>query len=73
MKIVFLDAKTLGRDIDLSIFKEFGEVEFFDVTKPEETLKRVKDADIVVTNKVVIDSSIMITSDIKLNSALSMG
>lgn len=59
MKIVVLDAKTLGCDIDLDILKEFGDVEIYETTKKEETLDRVKNADIVVTNKVVIDKDIM--------------
>ena len=59
MKLAILDAKTLGSDIDLSGFSQFGEVEIYETTKPEETLERVKDKDIVVTNKVVIDKNIM--------------
>jgi len=73
MKIVFLDAKTLGGDMDLSRFEEFGEVEFFDVTQKSETLQRVKDADIVVTNKVVIDETIMKQSSIKLICVAATG
>jgi len=59
LKQAILDAKTLGSDIDLSGFSQFGEVEIFQTTKPEETLERVKDKDIVITNKVVIDKNIM--------------
>ena len=58
MKIVFLDALTLG-DVDFERFKKFGEVEIYQTTPPEETLNRVKDADIIVTNKVVINKDIM--------------
>jgi len=58
MKIVFLDALTLG-NVDFERFKKFGKVEIYQTTPPEKTLKRVKDADIVVTNKVVIDKEIM--------------
>jgi glycerate dehydrogenase len=36
------------------------------MTKENETLARVKDADIVITNKVVIDSNIMDNSNLKL-------
>ncbi len=54
MKIVFLDALTLG-DVDFERFKKFGEVEIYQTTPPEKTLERVKDGDIIVTNKVVID------------------
>jgi len=59
LKLVILDAKTLGNDIDLSGFSQFGEVEIFQTTKPEETLERVKDKDIVITNKVIIDKNII--------------
>ena len=32
MKLVFLDAKTIGSDIDLSAFEDFGEVIYHDFT-----------------------------------------
>ena len=66
MKIVILDRETLGTDVDLSIFDKFGELVIYDITKENETLDRVKDADIVITNKVVIDSDIMDNSNLKL-------
>lgn len=66
MKIVLLDKSTLGSDIDLDAFKQFGEFISYDVTHPNDTLKRVKDADIVITNKVIIDKEIMDNSSIKL-------
>ncbi len=56
MKIVFLDALTLG-DVDFERFKKFGEVEIYQTTPPEKTLERVKDGDIIVTNKVIIDKN----------------
>ncbi|WP_281951841.1 D-2-hydroxyacid dehydrogenase [Nitrosophilus kaiyonis] len=59
MKIVVLDAKTLGCDVNLDILKEFGELIVFDTTKYEETIDRIKDADIVVTNKVILDKQIL--------------
>ncbi len=55
MKIVVLDAMTLGEDIDLSPLYEQGDVVLFDYTEPDKTAERIKDADIVVTNKVVIN------------------
>ena len=73
MKIVFLDRLTLGNDISLSAFDEFGEVVTYDTTTARQTLKRVKDADIVVTNKVVIDSNIMDNSNIKLICVAATG
>jgi lactate dehydrogenase-like 2-hydroxyacid dehydrogenase len=59
MKIVILDRATLGFDIDISIFDTLGEVTSYNVTLPEQTISRVQDADIVITNKVVISKEIM--------------
>ncbi len=53
MKIVILDAKTLG-EVDFSLFERFGEVEVYPITDASETSQRIKEAHIVVTNKVVI-------------------
>jgi len=72
MKIVFLDALTLG-DVDFDKFKELGEVVIYQTTKENETLNRVKDADIVVTNKVVIDKYIMDNSNIKFIQIAATG
>ena len=55
MKIVFLDRKTIGEDIDLSSFNEFGEVVIYDYSTVEEASKRTVDADIIVLNKVPIN------------------
>ncbi len=66
MEIVFLDKATLGDDISLDGFNEYGKVATYEYTTPEQTLKRVKNADIVVTNKVVINQEIMDKSKIKL-------
>ena len=52
MKIVFLDVKTIGEDIDLSQYETLGEVVKYDYTSNEEAPARVADADVVVLNKV---------------------
>ncbi|WP_406544355.1 D-2-hydroxyacid dehydrogenase [Pseudobutyrivibrio sp.] len=57
MKIVFLDRKTIGEDIDLSGFDRFGEVVIYDYSTSEEVPERVKDADIIVLNKVLVNES----------------
>lgn len=57
MKIVFLDCKSLGKDIDLMRFGAFGELEFFDFSTVEEARDRVCDADIIITNKVPMNES----------------
>ncbi|MBR8463238.1 D-2-hydroxyacid dehydrogenase [Campylobacter sp. faydin G-24] len=65
MKIVCLDVDTLG-DVDLSVFKKFGEFISYDVTKPDERIVRLKDTDIVITNKVIIDKEVMDATNLKL-------
>jgi len=59
MKIVFLDAKTMGDDVSLEAFSEFGEFVTYATTSKKETLEHIGNAQIVLTNKVVIDSDTM--------------
>lgn len=66
MKIVILDRATLGFDIDMSIFESLGEVKSYDITKSNEIIQRLQDADIVITNKVVISKEVMDNSNLKL-------
>jgi len=58
MKIVLLDKDTLG-SVDLNLFNQFGEFTSYSKTSKNETLSRVIDSDIIITNKVVIDKEIM--------------
>lgn len=55
MKIVFLDVKTIGEDIDLSGFERFGEVVKYGFSSLEEARIRTRDADVVILNKVQIN------------------
>ncbi|MBS5305711.1 D-2-hydroxyacid dehydrogenase [Clostridium sp.] len=55
-KIVILDGKTLG-ELDFTKLREFGELAYYDTTKPEEVVERIKDANIVLTNKVVLNEN----------------
>ena len=66
MKIVILDRATLGFDINIDIFSKFGKLVSYDMTKNDETKQRIKDADIVLTNKVVIGKDEMDNSKVKL-------
>jgi glycerate dehydrogenase len=55
MKLVFLDANTLGDDISFTPFEQFGEVIRYGFTQPEELRARADGADILITNKVPIN------------------
>mgnify|MGYP002511732385 FL=1 len=56
MKIVFLDVKTIGEDIDLSGYDQLGEVVQYPFSTPTQVPGRIKDADVIVLNKVRIDA-----------------
>ena len=53
-KIVVLDGKTLG-SVDYIKLNEFGQVIYYDLTLKEEVADRIKDANIVLTNKVLLN------------------
>lgn len=55
MKIVILDAYTANPgDLSWEPLKEIGELTVFDRTMPEETVARAAEAEIVLTNKVIL-------------------
>ncbi len=57
MKITFLDASTLGSDLDLSMFKRFGELTVYASTSEEEFCEHVGDSDVIVVNKLKVGRS----------------
>lgn len=52
LKIVFLDAQTLGSDISLAPVSDLGDDVSYPFTKPEDVLSRIAGFDVVITNKV---------------------
>lgn len=59
MKITFLDAKTVGNVHNLGKFKEFGTLQTYESTRPEEVAERIKDVDVVITNKIPVSREAM--------------
>ncbi|MBQ9893830.1 MAG: D-2-hydroxyacid dehydrogenase [Ruminococcus sp.] len=61
MKIAVLDWYTvnISGDIPVSQLEELGEVNVIPLTKPEETIEKIGDADIVLCNKVLITREVM--------------
>ncbi|MEA3228780.1 MAG: D-2-hydroxyacid dehydrogenase [Campylobacterota bacterium] len=73
MKIVLLDALTFG-ETDLSAFESVGDVTVYQTTSVDETQERVKGADVIVTNKVIITDEIMQnSSNLKLICVAATG
>ena len=58
-QIVILDTETLGGDLDLSPLEQFGDVTGYKTTSLNETLGRIENAHIVISNKVVLSEEIL--------------
>ncbi len=58
MKIVYLDAKTLGDDLDIkSAFEGLGDVIIYDNTPQENVQNVITDADIIIVNKLKLNET----------------
>lgn len=54
MKIVFLDAATMG-DVSFEPIARLGEFTAYSSSTPEEARERVKDVDVIIINKILVD------------------
>ncbi len=59
MLLAILDASTLGNVPNLEKLKEFGKVDVFETTSADEIISRVKNYEIIITNKVPISKEVM--------------
>jgi glycerate dehydrogenase len=60
MRAVFLDRATIDSSIDLSsINSQLDQLKIYSATQPEKILERTAGFDIVITNKVVLDSALL--------------
>jgi glycerate dehydrogenase len=54
MKIVFLDASTMGDDVSLAPLETMGKLVCYPLTDPDLVPQRISDADVVIVNKIKI-------------------
>lgn len=75
MNIVILERNSVGTDIDVSCFEEFGEVTYYENTVGvEQTRERIKDADIVIANKAPLNEKTLATApNVKFVSVFATG
>lgn len=74
LKIVILDGKTLGEDVDLGILGKLGETTVYDTTEEEEIALRVKDADVIIVNKIALnEKNLKLAANLKLICAAATG
>lgn len=55
MKLVFLETDSLGDDMDLGSFARYGQLEQYHFSTLQETKERVREADVVFSNKIMMD------------------
>lgn len=73
MKIVFLDAATMG-DVSFEPFERLGEFVPYASSTPEEARERVADADVVMINKVLVNKELIdAASSLKLVCVAATG
>ena len=58
MKIVFLDAETMG-DVSFAPVEVLGEFVSYDRSTPEAALERVADSDVLIINKIKVDKALI--------------
>lgn len=58
MKIVFLDAATMG-NVSFDAIERFGELSLYPLSSPEEALERVADCDVLIINKVKVTKDLI--------------
>lgn len=56
MKLVMLERDSLGLDIDVSCFGRLTDAEIYPVSSIEEAKERVKDKEVVITNKIPMNA-----------------
>lgn len=57
MKVVALEIKNVGEDVNTNMFNQFGEFVSYFTSKPDEIEERCKDADAIIINKLPINES----------------
>lgn len=74
MKIVFLDRNTIGFDIETAGFRDFGELEEHDSCSVSDSKNYIKDADVVIFNKTVMNEDMLKdASNVKLLCVTATG
>ncbi len=62
MKIVILDAATLGDDLSFDRLRELGELTVYEATEQCEVAERISDCDVVILNKLKLTRDILLSA-----------
>lgn len=74
MKIAVLERNSVGTDIDVTCFEDFGEVVYYRNTVAADTAEKVKDVDIIIANKAPMnEETLKDASNVKLICEFATG
>ena len=74
MRIVMLERNNVGTDFEMPDFGTFGDLTVYEYTKPEQVAERVKDADIIIMNKMPMnEETLKDAPNVKLISVTATG
>ena len=74
MKIVILERNSVGTDVSVDSISEYGETTVYRNTTAEDVAERIKDAQIIVANKVPLnESTLKDAKDVKLICEFATG
>lgn len=59
MELFVLDAASIGKDLDYSGFRRFGNLTIYDETTPQALPERVENADVLILNKVRLSREVL--------------
>lgn len=66
MKIVVLEAASIGKDVSWDDFKRYGELVIYDNLSQNEVASAIEDADIIIPNKLIIGEKVLAGSRVKM-------
>lgn len=73
MKIVILEADAVGKDMSYEGYRKFGELEIYGNLPQEKVKETIQDADIIVSNKLLINESVLAGSKVKMIAEAATG
>lgn len=73
MKIIVLEADAVGKDMSYEGYGKFGELEIYGNLPQEKVKETIKDADIIVSNKLLIDESVLEGSKVQMIAEAATG
>lgn len=73
MHIAVLDAATLGEDLPLEPLEQFGEVTVYPTTDPDDIPERIREADVVIINKIKLNETNLTGSSVRLICVAATG